>query len=328
MSQFKVLITDERFANLDREREILEAIGAEVIRSSQPYGNVNEDQLIEEARDADALLVCFAKITERLIDSLEHCKVIVRYGIGYDNIDVAAATKRGIIVCNIDDYCLSEVADQSVALAMCMYRKIMLSARKLRQGEWGIASLKPMHRAEKQVAGFIGFGRIARIAAVKMKAVGFTVIAFDPYLTQDVADGFGVELKSFEEVLGTSDIVMLHVPLMPSTARIINRESIALMKDGASLVNVSRGGLVDEEALIEALRSGKLAGAGLDVTEKEPIDMDNPLLAMDNVIVTPHTAWYSAESNADQQERAAQICADVLLGKTVRTIVNKEVLQG
>ena len=320
--RFKVVLTDGRMPHYDYEREILAGVDAELVFSGIPFGKRDDEALKRAVADADALLVSQAQITREIIDSMDHCKIIVRYGIGTDTLDIPAATKKGILVANVVDNCVSEVADTALTLILCLARKTVLSARQVRQGMWGVGALKPIHRISSTVLGILGCGRIGRDIARKASAVGFKVIGCDPYLPEEAARQAGIHLVSWEELLSTSDIVTLHMPLSEETAGMIDRSVLGRMKPGAAIVNVSRGALICEPDLIEALQSGHIGGAGLDVTCREPIEPDNPLLAMDNVIVTAHTAWYSNESNDDLQKKAAQTVADALTGKPVKMRLN------
>jgi len=324
---FKVVVTDGRMPHYEFERSILSGVGAELVLSGIPYGTRDDEALRAVVKDADALLVSQAKITKDIIGSMEKCKIIVRYGIGTDTLDIPAATEKGIMVANVVDHCVSEVADTALALIMCLARKTVLSARQVRAGGYGVADLKPIHRISTQTLSIMGCGRIGRDIAKKAAAVGFHVIGYDPYLPEAVAAEAGIKLVDYEEALCTADIISLHMPLNDETKGMINKEALSRMKHGAGIVNVSRGPLVDEAALAWAIQSGHIGGAGLDVTNKEPIEADNPLLKMDNVIITAHTAWYSNESNEELQMKAAQIVADALQGKPVKTLLNKEVLK-
>lgn len=325
--KYKVVLTDGRMPHYDFERDILAAADAEFCLSGIEYGTRDDEKLKAAVADADALLVSQAKITREIIESMSKCRIIVRYGIGTDTIDIPAATDHGIMVANVVDHCVSEVADTAIALIMCLARKTVLSARQVRGGGYGVAGLKPIHRISTQTLAVMGCGRIGRDVAKKATALGFRVIGYDPYLPQEVADEAGIRLVGYDEALNGADIVSLHMPLNKETQFMINKGSLAAMKKGACIVNVSRGQLIDEQALAEAIRCGQIGGAGLDVTCKEPVEMDNPLLTMDNVIITAHTAWYSNESNEELQKKAAQIVADALQGKPIRTLVNREVLR-
>lgn len=321
-SKFRVVITDHRFPNIDVQKRVFERIGAELITGQAK----SEKELIAIAKDADGILTAHSKITGTVIDALTRCKVIVRYGVGVDSIDVPAATRKGIMVSNVPDYCVDEVADHALALILCLARKVVFSARRVQKGEWGFGNLKPLKRLQGQTIGIVGLGRIGRTLARKAIPVGFKIIVYDPYIPASKSEEGGMKFASLETILKDSDIISLHAPLTSETKGMIDKKAFALMKPTVNIVNVSRGPLINEPDLIEALRSGRIAGAGLDVLNEEPPDPANPLLGMEQVIVTSHTAFYSDESMLDLQEKAAEKVADVLSGKVPDPLVNREVL--
>jgi len=322
-NQYKVVITDSRFSSFETEQKILAEIGAELVVGQAK----TEEEIIELARDAHGVLNTRAKITDKVIESLENCKVITRYGIGVDTIDMDAATRKGIMVCNVPDFCVDEVASHALTLSLCLIRKVALSAYRVREGEWSVTSLYPIRRISGLTLGIVGFGHIGKNLANKAKCLGFKVMVFDPYISDEDAKKEGVILDSLEVILKESDIISLHAPLTKNTKGIIGKEQFKLIKPTAYLVNVSRGPIVDEEALIEALQEGHIAGAGLDVLMEEPPSMDNPLLKMENVIITAHSAWYSQEAIDELQYKAAQNVAMALSGKIPKALLNHEVLK-
>jgi D-3-phosphoglycerate dehydrogenase len=321
-SGLKVVITDHRFPNIDTERKVLSRVNAEVVVSEAK----NDEELIELVKDADGVLNARLKLKPKVIESMEHCKVIVRYGIGVDTIDIESATRKGIMVCNVPDYCIDEVANHALALILCLGRKLMESSRQVLEGEWSIAGLKPLKRFTEQTVGIIGFGRIGKNLANKVKHIGFKVMAYDPYVGENMVID-DVEMVSLERLLRESDYVSLHAPLVPANIGMIGKEQLNIMKKEAYLINVSRGPLVNEAALVEALKSKKIAGAGLDVLVDEPPSRDNRLLKLDNVLITPHSAWYSDEAIAELQLKAAETVATVLAGGIPRTVLNREVFK-
>ena len=323
---FKVVITDGRMPHYNHEREILSAIGAEVVMSGVPYGVRDDGTLAAAAEDADALLVSQAHIGVEVLDRLKQCRIIVRYGMGVDTLDILAATARGIMVANVTDHCTNEVADTALAHIMNLARKLTFSDREVHNGVWSIANLKPVKRVSQQYLGVWGCGRIGRNLARKAAALGFHVIGYDPYISPDSAERDGVRLCSYEEFLRLADIVTLHLQLTDQTRGMVNADVFARMKPGAAIVNVSRGQLINETDLVKAIRSGQIGGAGLDVTAREPIPPNDPLLSLKNVTISAHTAWYSEESNEELQIRAAQIVAAALTGKPVPTLLNPQVL--
>lgn len=321
MARFKVVISECYYENVDQEREILADIDAELIRCSCK----TEEDVIEAARDCDALICQFAPITRKVIYALEKCKVIVRYAIGVDIIDLKAAEERGIYVCNVPDYCIDEVSNHAIALLMDCARKITLIAGNARKGITGYQSVQPMLRMEGKTLGLAGFGRIPRSVAHKMQNFGLKIITYDPYLPDGVAEEAGVRKVSFEELLTASDYISVHCPLTEETHHLFNKEAFEKMKKQAVFVNTSRGAVVDEAALIEALRSGEIGMAGLDVTEQEPVTPDHPLLALENAVVTTHIAWYTEESVLALQRMVAEETARVLTGNPPKHPVNHPV---
>ncbi len=321
-AKFKVVITDHRFASVDIQRKVLSEIGAELVEGQAK----TEAEIIEIARDAQGILNARSQITAKVIDALENCKIMVRYGVGVDTIDIPAATRKGIMVSNVVDYCVDEVADHAFALILSLARKVVFSTRRVQAGEWSITNLKPLKRLAGQTVGVVGFGRIGRALAQKAAAVGFQVMAYDPFVADDGTANAGVRLVPLQALLKEADFVSLHTPLTPETEKMIGPEQINLMKPTAYLVNVSRGSLIDEDALIKALEEKRLAGAGLDVLVEEPANPNNPLLKMEQVVVTSHTAFYSEEALEELQEKAAQKVAAALTGKIPQPLVNPEVL--
>jgi D-3-phosphoglycerate dehydrogenase len=322
-ADFEVVISDHRFPDITIQERVLSKIGAHLVVGQAK----TEDEIIQLAKGAHAILNARAKITEKVINALERCKVIVRYGVGVDTVDVKAATRKGIMVSNVLDYCVDEVADHAFALILCLARKIVLSARKVRKGEWNIADLRPIKRLNRQVIGVIGFGRIGRAFAKKAIPVGFKIIAYDPYLHNEGEKEDGVTFVAFESLLKQSDYITLHLPLTGETRGMIGRQQMELMKPTTFVVNVSRGHLIDEEALVQALEEKRIAGAGLDVLVEEPPKSNNPLLKMDQVIVTSHAAFYSDEAIQELQQKAAERVVTALSGGIPEPLVNPQVLK-
>lgn len=320
----KVVMTDTVFPDLSIEREELkEKIGAELIlcQSSE------RSSITKEAIDADALLVVYAKITSDIIQRLEKCRVICRMGIGVDNVDIRAATKKGIIVCNVPDYCWDEVSDHTLALALALLRKVMLLDRNVKNGEWSRAGVGPIHALRGMTWGLIGLGNIGRMVAQKAKVFGFHTIAYDPFVAVDVAKKEEVELVSLDRLLEASDVVSVHSPLTKETWHLIDEAALKKMKETAVLINTARGGLVDNQALARALERGWIQGAGLDVLEEEPPSPDNPLLRLSNMIITPHAAFYSEEAQITLRRNAAREIVRVLSNERPKNAVNKEVIK-
>jgi D-3-phosphoglycerate dehydrogenase len=272
------------------------------------------DDILAVARDADAVLVTYAKLPGELLRQLTRCKAIGRFGLGVDNIDLPAAKECGIAVNYVPDYCLSEVSDHAMALLLALARKVTLSNKLVQSGRWEVPPIVPLRRLEGQVLGLIGFGNIPRTLAPKAQAFGLKVITHDPYVSKDVLTQTGVEGVTLDELLARSDFISVHAPLMPATRGLVNTAAFAKMKKGALLINTARGPLVDEAALVAALDSGHLGGAALDVVTTEPLANDSPLIGRDNIILTPHTAFYSVEAMEELQTKCASDVARVLSG--------------
>jgi len=319
MGKFKVYVTDCDYGSLENEKRILSQIDADLILLDCK----TDEELIEKASDADALLVEYKKITDKVFENLKKLKIIVRYGVGYDCVDVESATRHGVIVCNVPDYGIEEVSTHTMALILALVRKIVFTCNNVKSGIWSAAPSKPLYRTVGRVLGLAGLGRIPRLVAKKAKPFGFDIIAYDPYVPDEVFDEYEVRRVDFDTLLKTSDIVSAHTPLTKDTYHLFNDEAFSKMKPGSLLVNTARGPVVDEQALVRALNKGILSGAALDVCEKEPIDKDNVLLSLDNVIITPHIAFYSEESQVSLQTKAAEEIVRVLLGEKPLNPVNK-----
>jgi D-3-phosphoglycerate dehydrogenase / 2-oxoglutarate reductase len=307
------------------ERRKLSGIGAELVM--HPYEG--EDDLIAAARDADAIINAGGRFPKRVIDELRQCKLIVQGSVGYDPIDLDAATAKQIPVANLFDYCIEEVATHAMTLVLACARRLVFMERVVRDGSWGrdrrgmMGRIGPVSRLSETTLGIVGFGNIGKLVAERARGFGWRMLAADPYVKPEAAKEHGVELVPIEQLLRESDYVTLHVFLNDQTRHMINAERLALMKPSAYLINTCRGPIVDEPALIDALKAGKLAGAGLDVFEKEPIDMDNPLLQMDNVIVTPHVAVYSGKAIELNRTQPFDEVVRVLSGQWPRGLVNR-----
>ncbi|MCS7136071.1 MAG: C-terminal binding protein [Nitrososphaerota archaeon] len=291
-----------------------------------------EDDLLAEVKDVDVMLVVYAKITKRIIESAPRLKGIVRYGIGVDNVDIRAATEMGVYVANVPDYCIGTVAEHTFALLLALTRKIILADRIVRSAGWKIWTQQPTelmgNDLEGKVLGLIGMGNIGSAVAIRAKAFGMKVIAYDPYLEKDKARSLDAELVDLDTLLKNSDFVSIHVPLTPETRGMIGEQELRKMKRTAYLINTSRGPIVRESALYKALKDGWIAGAALDVYEKEPPDRDNPLFRLDNVVLTPHIAWYTEEALKRLKRSVAEEAIRILNGMPPKSLVNKDVLLG
>jgi D-3-phosphoglycerate dehydrogenase len=312
-----VAVTDVVFPNLNAASAVLSKVGAELRLSKAP----TPEAILEVARDADAVLTTYAKMPAEVVNALTRCRIISRFGIGVDNVDLGAATSKGIVVTKVPDYCIDEVSDHAMALLLAVVRKIPFSNTRVQAGRWEMPTVVPIHRLRGRVLGLVGFGRIPQLVAPKAKAFGLKVVTFDPYVPKQVLAQAGVEHMEFKELVKASDYISLHCPLTPETKHLFNAEVFSLMKPGAYLVNTGRGPLVDEAALAQALDKGQLAGAALDVVEKEP-PTGSPILGRDNVILTPHTGFYSEESLLDLETKAAEEVVRVLSGQAPLNPVN------
>lgn len=317
-----VAVADSPFPSLDPAKEALSRVNAELKMASEP----TPDGILAVARDADALLVTYAKITGEMIGEFKNCKSIGRFGIGVDNIDIAAATKAGIVVTYVPDYCFDEVSDHAMALLLDLARKVSFSNSLVQAGRWEMPAVAPLYRLRGRTLGLVGFGNIPQMVVPKAQAFGLKVVAHDPYVAKEKAAALGVELMDLDALLATSDFVSVHAPLTPDTTNLIGADAFRKMKPTALLVNTARGPLVDTDALAVALDKGELAGAALDVVPVEPLPADSPLLNRDNVILTPHTGFYSVDALLDLQTKAAQDVARVLDGERPVYPVNPEIL--
>jgi len=275
-----------------------------------------EDDVCAVVKDADVVIAQWAPVKEKAIAAMQRCKGIVRYGIGLDNVDLEAAKRKGIPVRNVPDYCLNEVADHTVALALALQRQVTHVHTLVKSGIWKITPPAPLPPLRHNRVGLIGFGRISRLVAKRFQPFGCSVVAHDRYVDPHIFAAADVEAVPLDELFSTSDIISLHCPLTDETRQIINATSLRTMKPHALLVNTGRGGLVNSNALVEALEQNRLGGAALDVAEEEPMRADHALLRFPNVIVTSHIAWYSNASATELQRRAAQIAGELLSSNT------------
>jgi len=303
-----IAVTDSVFPSLDPAVAALKRIEPEIRMAISPSAS----DILDVAREADGVFVTYAKLPGELLRRFERCKVIGRFGLGVDNIDVKTAAELGIVVTYVPDYCLQEVSDHAMALLLALARKIPFSNTLVQAGRWEMPAVVPMRRLEGRTLGLVGFGNIPRRLAPKAIAFGLKVVAYDPYAPAEAA---GVQLVEFEQLLAISDYVSLHAPLTPQTRGLFNADAFSKMKNGAYLINTARGPLIDEHALIAALDSGYLEGAALDVVATEPLSKDSRLLGRANVILTPHTAFYSVEALEELQTKCASDVARVLSGE-------------
>ena len=317
--KYKIYVVDCDHGNVDAEKQVLASSCNEL-----PWLKCRtEDEVIAQCADAEALIVQYAPMTRRVMEQLKRCKVIVRYGVGVDNIDLKAAADLGIIACNVPDYGTEEVADHALALMLCLTRKVAQASALVKKGIWDFGTLRPITRHQVQTIGVISIGRIGASMARKAHALGMKVLAHDPWIDPKLVPDFA-RLVTLEELLQQSDVVSVHCPLTEQTRNLLNEKTLGLMKPSSYLVNTARGNIVDEVALEKALVEKKLAGAGFDVLSVEPAKPDHPLFRLDNFLCTPHMAWHSTEAAHDLKRKAAEEALHILRGDTPRYQVNKK----
>lgn len=322
MTRWKVVVTDWEYDDLRYEEQVLHHDSLELV----PAQCRTEEEVVAACRDADGIINQYAPISRNVIEALEKCQVIARYGVGVDTIDLSAATEKGICVANVPDYCVDEVSDHTLALLLNLVRKVSLADRAVKRGQWDFKVTQPIHRLRGSTVGLVGFGKIPRVLATKLRPLGFNVIAYDPYVSEKVASEQGVSLYSLDRLCEEADILSVHTPLTEETKGLIGKNQFSRMKRSALIVNTSRGQVIDEMALIEALQKGMIEGVALDVVEIEPIRPDHPFLSMENVLLTPHVAWYSEEASSDMRRKAAAAVRDVLLKREYpKYLVNRSV---
>lgn len=319
----RIVITDCDHDAFEEERAVAAEAGAEL----ELHQFRDTAAILAGAQQADGILVQYCSITAEVMDGLPRLRAIGRYGVGYDSVDVPAATARGIAVCNVPDYGTEAVSDHTIALALTISRRIIAMDRQVRAGLVSLDTIRPVHQVAGRVFGVLGLGRIGRATARKAAGLGYRVIGYDPLLPAGATVYRGVETAGFDEVVRNSDVVSLHTPLDAETRHLIGAGQLAAMKPGAVLINCARGGVVDTAALVDALATGRLGGAGLDTHEIEPLPADHPLTGFDNVVLSPHFAWYTEESYSELKRRTIANVVDVCAGRRPRDIVNPEVLQ-
>jgi D-3-phosphoglycerate dehydrogenase len=321
----KVVITDYDYGDVDIERAILKKIGARVVALQAK----SEAELFEEASDCAAMMNQYARIGAETIARMQKCRVIARYGVGVDIVDIEAATSKGIQVTNVQDYCTEEVADHAIALWLMMARKLPDYDRATHQGIWKWQTGRPIHRLRGRTMGIVSFGKIGQAIGVRARAFGVNLIVYDPFLSAGGAEAHNARLVSRAELVEESDFIMMQVPMTPETRHFLSEAEFRRMKPHAIVVNTGRGPTIDNAALYKALTKGWIAAAGLDDSEEEPAKRaswsprDNPLFSLPNVIITPHAAYYSEESILAARTTAASEVARVLTGQAPLYPVNK-----
>lgn len=317
--QPKVLIVYAGHKEVGIEREVLEAYGAQVVAAVNPDTAEAQANLAE----CDALMVTIQPVSAEMMDRMPKCKIICRVGTGLDAIDISAATERGIWVTNVPDYSIDEVSSHAMAFTLALARNLFRHRAMSQTGTWRYETERPIARIAGQTMGILGIGRIGGASARKAQGLGFNVIAFDPYVPDARFAELGVRKVDFDTLLRESDFLTLHVPLTPETRKIIDAAALARMKPTAFLVNTARGEVVDIDALVDAVRSGQIAGAGIDVLPIEPPPPDHPILHEESILVTPHIGWASTESGHDVRERGAQDVVLVLQGQRPKYAANE-----
>jgi D-3-phosphoglycerate dehydrogenase / 2-oxoglutarate reductase len=315
----RVVVTDYAFPDLNTEQQILVPAGCELVGGQCK----TESDLISLCREADAVIVQFARVNSPVVNAMTRARVIVRYGIGVDNVDLEAARARNIPVCNVPDYCVDEVADHTLAFILATTRQVVPHTVDLRAGKWALAvPLSGMKALKDLTVGIVGFGRIGRAVAKRLAGFGCAIRVFDPLLPAAEFEKQSVQAASFDELLGASGVLTLHCPSTAQTRKLMNREAFAKLKPGAIFINVGRGDLVDSAALTEGLQSGHLSAAALDVFDPEPIPADHPILKLPNVILAPHIASASPPAVKKLRETAASLALRAVRGDGLINIVN------
>ena len=320
MPKFKVVLLEDRYETHDHEKRVLREIDAEVIEAGHTE---TEDEVIDICRDADGITVNLAEITARVIQGLEKCRVIARYGVGYDNVDIAAASAKSIKVVNVPDYCDEDVSDHAMALFLGCVRKVSIRDRQVRAGQWDIGRSDPVYRVKGKTFGLVGYGRIPQTLHRKLKGFDLgRVLVADPFISEALVAGNGAELVDFDTLVKESDFISIHAPLTDKTYGMFAEEQFSAMKDTAILINTARGPIVDPEALYQALKNRWINSAGIDVHTQEPLPKDSKFFELDNVILTDHTGFYSEESQIELQTNCARNLATVLKGENCDAVVN------
>ena len=323
MAKFKVVILPHGYPSAGIEREVVCGAGGELVDGD---ALADESAALQAAEDADAVLVRWTKLTSEVIGRLRRCRIIVRYGIGYDNVDYASALAAGIIVGHCPTYCVDEVATHTVALLLACVRDIVNTHAKVAGGGWSDNPVTRQWRMAGRTLGLIGLGSIGRCVAAKLRGWGLRVLATDPFVGEEQAAAVGAQLADFRTLCQEADYICIHAPLLPETRHLVGREELASMKDGVILINTARGPILDEGALLEALNASKVAAAGLDVFEREPLALDSRLRAHPRLVLTDHAAWYSENSLAELKRTVAEEAVRVCTGGLPLAIAYPEVL--
>jgi len=322
MAKFKVVLLEHGYSGIQCERQIVEQAGGEFIDAD----SLDLERALTLCEDAEAVLVRRLVISRTLIQRFRRCKIVLRYGVGTDNVDVKAATEAGIIVGHVPSYCLDEVSSHAIGLLLACVRQIVSTDQKMRRGEWDVHRNDPVWRTSGKTVGLLGFGQIGQAVARKLSGWGMRLLATDPFVAPASADALNVKLVDLQTLCRESDYISVHTPLLPETRHVISHSQFKAMRNGAILINTARGPVIDTAALLEALDDGRVAQAGLDVFEEEPLPQKPPLRNHPKVILTDHMAWYSEESQIQLQKTAAQEVVAVCTGGLPQSMANPEVL--
>jgi D-3-phosphoglycerate dehydrogenase / 2-oxoglutarate reductase len=317
---FLVIHTDPHHTEFRDEQAELDAVGATL----RTLNVTTEQEVAAACRDADALLVTYAKIGKIALAGMPKLKIVVRTGVGYDSLDVAAATERKVMVANVPDYCISDLAEHTMALLLAWWRRIAELDAQVRADGWG-RPIKPVYRLEGKTLGILGMGRMGQAVAVRAKGFGVKLAGYDPYVSESVFSALGVKRMALDDLLKASDIVTIHSLLNAETRGTICERTLRLMKSTAVIVNTARGGIIKTVDLVRAIREGWISGAALDVTEPEPLPLDHPIRSLSRVLITPHAAWYSEDAEPELRRRAARTIVQALRGERPAALLNPEV---
>jgi D-3-phosphoglycerate dehydrogenase len=323
MADFTVVLLSHGYPSVQREREIIEAGGGRFIDADR----LPEAEALRWCETADAVLVRWLRVTADMLQRWRRCRIIIRYGVGVDNVDVPAATDAGILVGHVPDYCIDDVSTHALALFLACVRQVPATHGRLQSGSWEPNPPQRLFRTAGRTFGLVGLGNIGQAVARKLNGWGMRLLATDPYVEAERAQALGVELVGLEELLGRADYLSLHCPLLPETRHLIDQRALALSKRGLILINTARGPVVDTPALLQALDQGHVEAAGLDVFEEEPLPADSPLRTHPRVVLSDHLAWYSEESQAELRATVAEEAVRVCRGELPRSLANPEVLR-
>lgn len=323
MAKFKVAILPHGYPSVEIEREVVCGAGGELVDGDT---FPDEAAALHAAEEADAILVRWTKVTPEIIGRLKRCRIIVRYGIGYDNVDSASALAAGIMIGHCPTYCVDEVATHTLALLLACVRDVVSTHAKVASGGWTDNPSVRQWRMAGRTLGLIGLGNIGRCVAGKFRGWGLRVLATDPFVEEEQAEAVGAQLVDFSTLCRQADYICIHAPLLPETRHLVSREALDLMKDGVILINTARGPLLDEAALLEALDARRVAAAGLDVFEHEPLPGDSRLRSHPQIVLSDHAAWYSENSLAELKRTVAEEAVRVCTGGLPLAIAYPEIL--